>query len=318
MPRRLKILPKRKPRRLKILNNYKTSVRGSTGRQVIRPQNNVPKQSVIGLRYKQTLDLENIPVYTAAGGVEQSGFQIVVNMSDPTTTGLIQTAFGTNTANGAFNKSNSSATGGQDNLTQALEDSGMFSKYDHFYVKRSVINVKIRAKPNQWKLGKWLQTQTDANNNNQKYLQDRYPTMDGDLYNFGCMVDRASVNLVDESVLKVRHQTAGIKLRKSTVYPHSAGKDANFKLVYTPKRLGIAQAADNRDLIGFTSQQNVSENSFAQFVVGKQMFPAAGIESANSIVDIAIDYEIVCCERRITDNDAVPRPLPGSQHRGDL
>lgn len=308
----------RKPRRLKILNNYKTSVRGSTGRGVIRPQNNVPKQSVIALRYKQTIDLENIPVYTAAGGVEQSGFGIVVNMSDPTTTGLIQTSFGSNTANGAFNKSNSSTTGGQDNLTTALEDSGMFSKYDHFYVKRSIINVKIRAKPNQWKLGKWLQTQTDANNNNAKYLQDRYPTMDGDLYNFAVMSDRASVNLVDETVLKVRHQTAGIKLRKSTVYTHSAGKDANFKLVYTPKRLGIHDPADNRNLIGFTSAQNVAENSFAQFVIGKQMFPASGIESANSIVDIAIDYEIVCCERRITDNDAVPRPLPGSQHRGDL
>lgn len=300
----------------KVVNNYKTNVKGASGRATIRPQNNVPKQSVIGLRYKQTIDLENIPVYIAAGGVEQTGFGIIVNMSDPTTTGLIQTSFGSNTQGGVFAKSNSSTTGGQDNLKQALIDSGMFEKYDHFYVKKSIINVKIRGKPNQWKLGKWLQTQTDAND--VKYLQDRYPTMDGDLYNFAVMSDRASVNLVDETVLKVRHQTAGIKLRKSTIYTHSAGKDANFKLVYTPKRLGIKDPGDNRGLIGFTASQNVQENSFAQFVIGKQMFPASGVESANSIIDMSIDYEIVACERRITDNDAVPRPLPGSQHRGDL
>ena len=78
-------------------------------------------------------------------------------------------------------------------------------------------------------------------------------------------------------------------------------------MVYTPKRLGIKDPGDNRGLIGFTSQSNVVENSFAQFVIGKQMFPVLG--SAVSVVDISVDYEIVACERRITDNDAVPRPL---------
>ena len=322
MPTTSKSYPKRRYKfrkipKKRIVNNYRTMVSGSKGTKVIRPQNNVPKQSVIGLRYKQTIDIETLPVYVAAG-TENTGLGVVINMSDPTSTGLIQTSFGSNTTGGGISKSNSSTTGGQDNLVQALTDSGMFDKYDHFYVKRSVCTMNIRGKPNQYKLGKWLQTQQDANNNNVHYLQDRYPELSGDLYNFSVMSDRASVNLVDESVLKVRHQTAGIKLKKSKMFPNSTGKDCSFKLVYTPKRLGIAQAADNRDLIGFTSQQNVAENSFAQFCIGKQMFPTNGIGSATSVLDIAIDYEIVCCERRITNNDAVPRPLPGSQHRGEL
>jgi len=214
--------------------------------------------------------------------------------------------------------SNSSSTGGQDNLTQAITDAGLFNKYDHFYVRKSVVNVKIRGKPNQWQLGKYLQTQTDAND--VKYLQDKYPTLDGDLYNFAVMSDANGTlpSLVDGTVLKVRHQTAGVKLRKSTIFTHSVGKDASFKLIYTPKRIGIKDAADNRQILGFTKQTNVQENTFAQFVIGKQMFPVTDTGSARSIVDISVDYEIIACERRINDNDAVIRPLPGSQHRGDL
>ncbi|AXQ65302.1 MAG: hypothetical protein [Circular genetic element sp.] len=301
----------------RIVNNYKTAVRGKSGRATIRPQNNVPLQSVIGLRYKQTIDTSTIPVHIGAG-VEQSGLGFSVNMSDPTSAGLITVAFGSQTTGGGFQLSNLAATGGQDNLTQAITDAGLYTKYDHFYVRKSIINVKIRGKPNQWKLDKWLQTQTDANDN--KYLQDRYPDLDGDLYNFAVMSDANGTlpGLVDASVLKVRHQTAGVKLRKSTIFSHSAGKDASFRMVYTPKRLGISDPQDNRSIIGWTKQSNVAENSFAQFVVGKQMFPVAGVNSANSVIDISIDYEIIACERRINDNDAVIRPLPGSQHRGDL
>lgn len=299
-------------RNRKIMPNYSTRVSASGRGGVIKPQNNVPKQSVISLRYKQTIDITNLPVYVAAG-VEQSGMGLVVNMSDPLSTGLIQHSFGTNTQAGGIQKSNSSTTGGQDNLRQALIDSGMSDKYDHFYVKKSVCHIIIRAEPNQFKLGHWLQTQTDAND--VKYLQDKYPSLIGQLYNFAVMSDRASVNLVDETVLKVRHQTAGIKMKQSKVYPENAGKNCSFKLTYTPRRLGIKDPGDNRGLIGFTigtdPKDRVQENSFAQFVIGKQMFPVTGKNSANSLIDMSIDYEIVCCERRITNNDAVPRPLPG-------
>lgn len=197
----------------------------------------------------------------------------------------------------------------------------MSDKYDHFYVKKSICNIKIRGKPNQYQLGKWLQTQQDAQNTH--YLQDKQPALNGDLYNFAVMSDRASVNLVDESVLKVRHQTAGIKLKKSKMFPQSTGKDCSFKLVYTPKRLGIKDPGDNRGLIGFTvgedAADRVKENSFAQFVIGKQMFPTTDKGSALSVLDISIDYEIVACERRITNNDAVPRALPGrGRGAGDL
>lgn len=308
---------KRKRPRKQVVNNYSTSVRGKSGRATIRPQNNVPKQSVIGLRYKQTVNLENLPVFVAAG-VEQSGYGLSINMSDPTSPALMTSAFGSQTQGGAFNMSNTSSTGGQDNLTQAITDAGLYNKYDHFYVRKSVVNVKIRGKPNQWQLGKYLQTQTDAND--VKYLQDKYPTLDGDLYNFAVMSDANGTlpSLVDGTVLKVRHQTAGVKLRKSTIFTHSVGKDASFKLIYTPKRIGIKDAADNRQILGFTKQTNVQENTFAQFVIGKQMFPVTDTGSARSIVDISVDYEIIACERRINDNDAVIRPLPGSQHRGDL
>lgn len=306
-------------RKRNVVNNYATSVRGKSGRSTIRPQNNVPKQSVIGLRYKQTIDTTTIPVYTAAN-VEQSGIGLSINMSDPTSPGLMTVAFGSNTQGGGFQLSNLAATGGQNNLTQAITDAGLFSKYDHFYVKKSIVNVKVRGKPNQWKLDKWLQTQQDANNDNQYYLQDRYPDLDGDLYNFGVISDANGTlpSLVDSTVLKVRHQTAGVKLRKSTIYSHSAGKDASFKMVYTPRRIGIKDAADNRAILGFTKQSNVAENTFAQFAIGKQMFPSTGVNSANLVIDISVDYEIIACERRINDNDAVIRPLPGSQHRGDL
>lgn len=304
--------------RRNIMPNYSTRVKASSTGGIIKPQNNVPKQSVISLRYKQSIDITNLPVYVAPG-IEQSGLSLVINMSDPLSTGLIQHAFGTNTQAGGIQKSNSSATGGQDNLRQALLDSGMSDKYDHFYVKKSVCHAIIRAEPNQFKLGHWLQTQTDAND--VKYLQDKYPSLIGQLYNFAVMSDRASVNLVDETVLKVRHQTAGIKMKQSKVYPENAGKNCSFKLTYTPRRLGIKDAGDNRDLIGFTIGETpgdrVKENSFAQFVIGKQMFPVTGKNSANSIIDLSIDYQIVCCERRITNNDAVPRPLPG-RHTGDL
>lgn len=305
-------------RRNKIVNNYKTNVKASTSRSVIRPQNNVPKQSVIGLRYKQSVDLNNIPVHVAPGGIEESGYGLVINMSDPTSTALLVSSFGQNTQGGSFAFSNTSTTGGQDNLKQALTDSGLFSKYDHFYVKRSVCTVCIRGKPNQYKLGLWLQDQGDGTEASPHYLKTRYPALEGDLYNFAVMSDRASVDLVSESTLKVRHQTAGIKLKSQKIFPNSSGRDCTFKLTYTPKRLGIKDPGDNRDLIGFTSTQNVQENSYAQFVIGKQMFPDPVKNSANSIVDIAIDYEIVACERRITDNDALPRPLPGGVHSGDL
>lgn len=89
--------------RRNIVNNYRTKVKGKTGTGVIKPQNNVPTQSVIGLRYKQTIDLSNIPVYVAAG-VEQTGFGLVINMSDPLSDGLIQHAFGTNTQGGGSSK----------------------------------------------------------------------------------------------------------------------------------------------------------------------------------------------------------------------
>lgn len=301
----------------RFMNNYSTSVLGGSARSTIRPQNNVPKQSVIGLRYKQTVNTNTLPVHTAPG-VEESGIGLSINMSDPTSSALMTVAFGTNTQGGSFNLSNLSSTGGQDNLTQAITDAGLFNKYDHFYVRKSVVTVKIRGKPNQWKLDKWLQTQDGANNT--KYLQDRYPDLNGDLYNFAVISDANGTlpSLVDSTVLKVRHQTAGVKLRKSTIYSHSAGKDAMFKLVYTPRRIGIKDAADNRQILGFTKQTNVQENTFAQFVVGKQMFPSAGVNSANSVIDISVDYEIIACERRINDNDAVIRPLPGSRHGGDL
>lgn len=297
---------------------YKTNVSGKTGSSVIKPQNNVPSQSTILLRYKTTIDMNNMPVYVAAG-VEQTGFGLVINMSDPLSDGLIQTSWGSNTQGGSLAISNQSATGGQDNLRQALTDSGMSDKYDHFYVKKSICKLAVRGKPNQFKLGHWLQTQTDAND--VKYLQDKYPSLSGDLYNFAVMSDRASVNLVDETVLKVRHHTAGVKLRKSKMFQSSTGKDCVFTLKYTPRRLGIKDPGDNRGLIGFTvgetPESRVQENSFAQFCIGKQMFPTTGKNSALSILDISIDYEIICCERRITNNDAVPRPLPG-RHTGDL
>jgi len=297
------------------VNNYSTSVKGKSGRGVIRPQNNVPKQSVIGLRYKQTVDLQKIPVYRNGSGTpqlqEQSGFSIVLNMSNPKTTAIAQYAFGTNVPNpGVFDTSNKSATGGQDNLQQALIDSGLYDKYNHFYVRKSVVNLKIRGKPNQIKLGQTLSnhgTQTPQ----EHWLEVSEPSLQGDLYNFAVMSDRASVNLVDETVFNCRENTAGIKLRKSVVNQHSGGKDCSFKLVYTPKRLGIKDPMDNRNLIGFTKNTDVQENSFAQFIIGKQMFPDNSLDSALSVVDFAIDYEIIACERRITDNDPVMRPLPG-------
>lgn len=293
------------------MNNYSTKVHGKTGRGVVRPQNNVPKQSIIGLRYKQSVDLGNIPINTESSPTG-SGVGFVINMSDPTSSALIQTQFVNGTPAASYNIkfSNQSTTGGQDNLSQTLIDSGLYDKYDHFYVRKSIVNFHIRHKPNQYKLQPFLETLTDANNNDQKYLNVRAPELQGSLYNFAVMSDRASVNLVDESVLKVRHHTAGVKLRMSKIGPNTPGRDASFKLIYTPKRLGIKDPSDNRNLIGFTSQTNVAENSFAQFVVGKQLFPLH-LGSALSVIDISIDYEIVACERRITNNDAVPRPLPG-------
>lgn len=305
--RKRKSYPKRK-----IMPNYSTRVKASSKGGVIRPQNNVPKQSVISLRYKQSIDILNLPVYVDANK-SQSGFGIILNMSDPLNDGLMQISFGTDTQNGSYAKSNSSATGGQDNLRQALIDSGMSDKYDHFYVRKSVCNMVVRGEPNQFKLGHWLQTQQDTNGTH--YLQDKYPSLIGNLYNFAVMSDRASVNLVDESVLKVRHQTAGVKMKHMKIFPFSTGKNTSFKLTYTPRRLGIKDPGDNRGLIGFTVGTNptdrVQENSFAQFVIGKQQFPVTGKSSANSIIDISIDYEIICCERRITNNNPVPRALPG-------
>lgn len=303
-----------------IVNNYSTSVRASTGRTVIRPQNNVPKESVLGLRYKQTFDLTNLPVFVGPNNVEQSGIGITINMSDPLSDGLFQVTKVIGDETGSYQKSNSSTTGGQDNLRQALEDSGLADKYDHFYVKKSIAHVIIRAKPNQYKLDNWLQDQGTGTEADPYYLKTRYAQLVGDLYNFAVMSDRASVDLVNESVLKVRHQTAGIKLKKSQVFKGSTGKDCSFKLTYTPRRLGIKDPGDNRGLIGFTAGSSLSdrvqENSYAQFVIGKQMFPTNSKSSALSVVDIAVDYEIVACERRITNNDAVPRPLPG-RGRGD-
>lgn len=303
-------------RRRRVVNNYATALAGKSKRGVIRPQNNVPKQSVIGLRYKQSIDLGNIPINPEASP-NGSGVGLVINMSDPTSSALIQTQFVNGTNPEAYNIkfSNQSTTGGQDNLTQTLTDSGMFSKYDHFYVKKSVLNVNIRGKPNQYKLQPFQETLEDSSNDNAKYVNIRAPELQGSLYNFAVMSDRASVNLVDESVLKVRHHTAGVKLRMSTMNTNTAGKDASFKLIYTPNRLGIRDASDNISRLGFTSQTNVAENSFGQLVIGKQLFPVH-LGSALSVVDLSIDYEIVCCERRITNNDAVPRPL--NPHRGDL
>ena len=156
----------------KVMPNYPTRVTTAQKGGIIRPQNNVPKESIISLRYKQSIDIMNLPVYVDANNF-QSGFGLVVNMSDPLSDGLIQTSFGSQTLNGSFALSNSATSGGQDNLRQALVDSGMSDKYDHFYVRRSVANCIVRAEPNQFKLGHWLQTQTDANDN--KYLQDKYP-----------------------------------------------------------------------------------------------------------------------------------------------
>ncbi|AXQ65677.1 MAG: putative capsid protein [Circoviridae sp.] len=313
--RTLPARPRAKAKR-KVMTNFRTAIKGKTGRGVIRPQNQVPMQSVISLRYKQSVDLGNIPINND-GAPNGSGVGFVINMSDPTSTALIQTQFVNGTPAAAYNIkfSNTSVGGGQDNLTQALTDSGLYDKYDHFYVRKSVCTFNIRGKPNQYKLAPFLETLEDANNDNAKYLNVRAPELQGSLYNFAVMSDRASVNLVDESVLKVRHHTAGVKLRMSNQTTTSQGRDCSFKLTYTPKRLGIKDPGDNRALIGFTSQSNVQENSFAQFVVGKQLFPLH-LGSALSVCDIAIDYEIVAMERRITDNDAMPRPL--NPHAGDL
>lgn len=305
----------RAPKR-RVMTNYRASTKGKTGRGVIRPQNQVPKQSVIGLRYKQSIDLGNIPINPEASP-DGSGVGFVINMSDPTSTALIQSRFVNGVPPQSYNMkhSNTGVSGGQDNLTQTLIDSGMFAKYDHFYVRKSVCTFNIRGKPNQHKLQPFLETLEDANNDNAKYLNVRAPELQGSLYNFAVMSDRASVNLVDESVLKVRHHTAGVKLRMSTMNTNTVGKDASFKLVYTPARLGIKDPGDNRALIGFTQSSHVDENSFAQFVVGKQLFPEH-LGSALSVCDISIDYEIVACEPRITDNDAVIRPL--NPHTSEL
>lgn len=294
------------------MNNYTTKVQGKTGRGVVRPQNNVPKQSIIGLRYKQSVDLGNIPINTEASP-NGSGVGFVINMSDPTSDALIINQFPTGVPAASFNlkKTNSSVSGGQDNLSQTLQDSGMYDKYDHFYVRKSVVNFHIRHKPNQYKLQPFNETLSETGaGGTVHYNNVRAPELQGSLYNFAVMSDRASVDLVNESVLKVRHHTAGVKLRMSKVGPNITGRDCSFKLTYTPKRLGIKDPSDNRNLIGFTSQTHPNENSFAQFVVGKQLFPLH-LGSALSVVDISIDYEIVACERRITNNDAVPRPLPG-------
>ena len=154
----------------KVMPNYPTRVTTAQKGGIIRPQNNVPKESIISLRYKQSIDIMNLPVYVDANNF-QSGFGLVVNMSDPLSDGLIQTSFGSQTLNGSFALSNSATSGGQDNLRQAF--------------------------------------------------------------------------------------------------------------------------------------------------IGKQQFPVTGKSSANSVIDLSIDYEIVCCERRITNNDAMPRALPG-RFREDL
>lgn len=295
--------------------NFRTTLTGKSGRGTIRPQNNVPLQSKIALRYKTSYMTSTIPSAGQGASPSASGAQLVINMSDPTASNIIGETNSSNLNPFTFFKSNSDQTGGlQNNLKQVITDSGMFEKYDHFYVARSVVTVKLRARPGQYKLAPWYEnhgTQTPQ----EHWLEWQGPTLDGDLYNFAVISDRATDNLVDKTVWACREDLAGVKLRKSQVFAHSTGKDASFKLVYTPKRIGIKDAMDNRTLIGFTSAANVAENTYAHICFGKQMNPL-GKGSANFVVDIAVDYEIIAMERRITNNDAEPKPL--NRHAGDF
>ena len=307
--------PVRRATRKKVVANFRTTVTGKSGRGTIRPQNNVPLQSKIALRYKTSYMTSNIP--SAASGVSPaaSGAQLVINMSDPTASNIIGETNSSNLAPFTFFKSNSSQTGGlQNNLGQVITDSGLYDKYDHFYVSKSIVTIKLRANPNQTQLGPWFENHVTGQPS-VNWLEYKNATLEGDLYNYAVISDRNSDNLVDKTVWACREDLAGVKLRKSKVYPHSTGKDCSFKLVYTPKRIGIQDAKDNRGLIGFTSQTNVAENTYAHVCLGKQMNPQ-GLSSANFVVDIAVDYEIIAMERRITNNDAVPKPL--NRHRGDF
>lgn len=317
--RRTRSRPRPAPRRRrttrKLVSNFRTTLTGKSGRSTIRPQNNVPLQSKIALRYKTSYMTSLIPSAGQGVSPHASGAQLVINMSDPTASNIVSEINSSNLAPFTFFKSNSTQTGGlQNNLAQVITDSGLYEKYDHFYVSKSVVTVKLRAKPGQYKLAPWYENHGTLTPQ-EHWLEWQGPALEGDLYNFAVISDRSSDNLVDQTVWACREDLAGVKLRKTTVYPHATGKDASFKLVYTPKRIGIKDAQDNRALIGFTSATNVSENTFAHICLGKQMNPL-GLPSADYVADISVDYEIIAMERRISNNDAVPKPL--NRHTAEL
>lgn len=310
MPRRLRIIRRRKTKSTPrgVVRNYtkKTYAKSTRAGSIIRPQNNVPLSSEIRVRYLTTVQTLFVGSNNTGG---YSGGQLNLNMSDPRATDLVapmQSAI--SGTSWTFAKSNSASTGGQDNLANVLTDSNIYDKYDHFYVKKSVATVTITPLPNQADLMPFYGNQAGA----PSALEVSPASKEGNLHCFGILSDRNTNNLVDMSVHRCQ-DLAGVKYKKLTVFPTSLGRACSFKLVYTPHRLGIKDLGDAKEQIGFTSQSAPAENTYGVIAFSKLMF-ANNLQSANCNISVAIDYQVVATERRITNNDPVIAPV----HTGDL
>lgn len=322
----------RKPRAKARKSVFRTTTRASAGRNVgvIRPQNRVPLQSVIALRYKTSYQTVSIPSEAKGSNPngKSSGAQLNINMSDPIHTNCVSETTGASLPTWQYLKSNGAAAypPGDDNLMQEINATDMLTKYNHFYVRKSKVTVIVRALPNQVAVGQRFFNIPGQGNqyaggaasswqsNFPPYTSVSPPALDADLYNIAVMSDRQSINLVDKTVHDCRYNLAGVSLKRMVSYPHSNGRECKFTATYTPRRLGIKDPGDARDQIGFTAQTPCAENTFYQLCLGKQNFPM-GQQSANMEIQIAVDYEIVCMERQITDN--TPQAVP-VQHTGEL
>ena len=300
------------------MNIFPKAISSSRGRALINTNNRTPKTMDVLLSYKNMIRITdntpNIPQYPLA-----SGFPFRISLNSPCnplgeilhvhTTGHGSQSYATTTA--------------PNNLTGALNATGLPDKYRYFYVKKSIVEVVVQNQINQQGLVETFDNtpMTPPTGSSQaSHLSVSEASLTGELINCCHVTEDNSFNLNPETVRTIREDISGSMVKESLVFPQSRGVSNKFRYVYSPKkRFDMSDVRDNLGLLRFEKDGSIPSpyESHLNCCVGKQLFPATQLKaSALQTVDIRVQY-VICAFERLSDVGS-NAPVPSDVHRGDF
>lgn len=272
---------------------YKTSNKAKSSMSLLKIATNVPKSSMIRLRYNQTFLLKG-------NTSEQYRFRVLMNdpLAGQGTGDIVQEVSGAPVV----------VTNTQDNLNS--EQAELFTQYDHAVVQASTATMSVRPFGANPHTEEYLKNEIDPTNG-AYIIQVRPADVHGDMIVWNVLTDRNNaLPLAGVSTTTIRNDTPGAK-QKSLMCFKNLRKGVNFKSNYNPKSaFGIKDIGDNQTRIGYTPSNGPNEKIFSDYgiqpVLNALEVGSGPTKMPNVYCSFQVDYVIKFTERRPQANTARP------------